>query len=94
MIAFGETGVEELEVVVNLGEGADGGAGGANLILLFDRDRRWNMIDAIDKGLVHAIKELSHVGREGFYVAALALGIKGVEGERGLSRARGTGYDR
>lgn len=80
MVAFGEARVEELEVVIDLGEGADGGAGGADLVLLLNGDGWGDVVDAIDHGLVHAIEELADVGGEGLDVAALAFGVEGVEG--------------
>ncbi len=47
----------------------------------------------IDVGLLDALEELAGVGREGFDVAALALGVDGVEGEGGLSRSGDAGDD-
>jgi hypothetical protein len=41
----------------------------------------------VDVGLFDALEELAGVGGERFDVAALALGVDGVEGERGLARA-------
>ena len=40
-----------------------------------------------DVRLVHLLEELARVGRERLDVAALALGVERVEGERGLARA-------
>ena len=44
-------------------------------------------VDAVHLRLVHAIEELPRVGGERLDVAALAFGVDGVEGERGLARA-------
>src|SRR6202035_2208121 len=44
-------------------------------------------------GLVHLAEELAGVGREGLDVAALALGVDGVEGQGRLPRAREAGED-
>lgn len=93
VVARGEAGVEELEVVVDLGEGADGRASGADGVFLLDGDGGRDAVDAIDLGLVHAVKELTDVGREGFDVAALALGVECVKGEGGFSAAGRAGDD-
>jgi len=93
MIAGGESGIEELEVVVDLGEGADGRTSGANGVFLLDGNGGRNAVDAINLRLVHAVEELTDVGREGLDVATLALGVEGVEGQGGFSAAGGTGDD-
>ena len=79
---------EQLEVVVQLRHRADGGARGAHRVGLVDGDGRRDAVDAVDLRLVHAVEELARVGREGLDVAALALGVERVEGQRGLARAR------
>jgi hypothetical protein len=48
----------------------------------------------IDIGLLHQLEELARIGRERLDIAALALGIDGVEGERGFARARQAGDHR
>ncbi len=48
----------------------------------------------LDVGLLHHLEELARVGAEALDVAALALGIDGVEGEAGLARARQAGDHR
>ena len=55
--------------------------------LLLDRDRGRQAVDLVDVRLLHHLQELAGIGRERFHIAALALGIDGVEGERGLARA-------
>ena len=50
-------------------------------------------LDEVDVGLVHLAQELAGVGREGLDVAALALGVDGVEGQGGLARAGQPGED-
>ena len=80
--------VEQAEVVVDLGGGRDGGAWVAGLVLLLDCDRRRETVHVVDVGLFDALEELAGVGRERFDVAALAFGVDGVEGERGLARSR------
>ena len=74
-------GVEEAEVVVDLGGGGDGGAGIARLIFLLDGDGGGEAVHVVDIGLFDALQELAGVGGERFDVAALAFGVDGVEGE-------------
>ncbi len=45
-------------------------------------------VDGIDFRTLHLVEELARVGRERFDVAALALGVDGVEGERALAAIR------
>ena len=78
---------QQLQVIVELGHRADGGARGAHRVGLVDGDGRRNAVDAIDRRLVHAVEELARVGREGLDVAALAFGVQRVEHQRGLARA-------
>ena len=78
---------QQAHVVVDLGDGADGGARILRRGLLLDRDRRREAVDLVDIRLLHHLQELARIGREQFDVAALALGIDGVEGERGFAGA-------
>ena len=86
IVANGEAGEEQLEIIIDLGQRADRRAGRADVVLLLDGDGGRDAIDVIDGGLVHAVEKLADVGREGFDVAALALGIEGVESERRFAR--------
>ena len=74
-------------VVVDLGDGADGRARVLRGGLLLDRDRGRQAVDLVDVRLLHHLEELPRIGGEGLHIAALALGIDGVEGERGFARA-------
>ena len=86
-------GVEQTQVVVDLGDGADGGARVAIGGLLVDGYRRGKALDEVDVGLIHLAEELPGVGTEGLDVAALALGEDGVEGQGGLARPGQAGED-
>ena len=77
--------VEEAEVVVDFGDGADRGARRARSGLLLDGDGRGEAVDGVDVGALHLIEELAGVGGESFDVAALAFGVDGVKGERGFA---------
>ena len=80
-------GVEQAEVVVDLGDGADGGAGAAAGGLLLDGDGGREALDGVDVGPLDLVEELARVGGEGFDVAALAFGVDGVEGEGAFAGA-------
>src|SRR5690606_10090590 len=56
--------------------------------LLLDGDGRGETLDTLDIGLLHHLEELAGIGRKALDIAALALGIDGVKGERGLARSR------
>ena len=77
---------EQPQVVVNLGGGADRRARIANAVLLANRDGRGDAVDRVDIRLLHPLEELPGVGGQRFDVAALSLGVDGVEGERRLAR--------
>ena len=80
-------GEQEPEVVVDLGDGADGRPRVAVGRLLVDRHGRRQALDEVDVGLVHLAEELPRIGRQRLDVAALALGEDRVERQRGLARA-------
>ena len=80
-------GVEQAQVVVDLGDGSDGGAGAAAGGLLLDGDGRAKALDRVHVGPLDLIEELAGIGGERLDVAALSLGIDGVEGKRTLARA-------
>ena len=82
------TRVEHAQVVVDLGDRADGRARVARRALLLDRDRRRQAADALVLRLLHLAEELARVGRQRLDVAALALGVERVERERRLAGAR------
>ena len=84
-------GEEQAQVVVDLGDGADGGARVVGHALLVDRYGRRQALYVVDVGLVHPAEELAGVGRQRLDVAALALGVDGVEGEGALARAGDAG---
>ena len=86
-VGHADAGPEQAHIVVDLGDGADGGARIFRGGLLLDRDRRRQAVDLVDVRLLHHLQELAGIGRERFDIAALALGIDGVEGERRLARA-------
>ncbi len=82
---------EQPQVIVDLGDRADRRARIVRRRLLLDRDRRRQALDQVDVGLFHQLQELPRVRRQRLDVAALALGVQRVEGERALARARQAG---
>jgi hypothetical protein len=82
---------EQPHVVVNLGDCADRGARIARGGLLFDRDGGREAVDLVDVRFLHHLEELPRIGGKRFHVAALSLGVDGIEGERGFARARQPG---
>ena len=95
MVAVGRSGagIEQSHIVVDLGGGAYGGAGVLVGGLLLDADYRTQSGDLVHVGALHATKEIARIGRESLDVAALPLGVDGVEGKRRLPRARQSGDD-
>ena len=83
-----QTGEEDAQKVVDLRHRAHGGTGIARGALLFQRDGRGKALDLLHVRLVHLGQELPGIGRKGFHIAALALGIDDIEGQGGLA---GTG---
>ena len=84
---------QQPHVVVDLGDRADRRPRIPHAVLLADRDRRTDAVDPIDVGLLHPLEELARVRRQRLDVAALPLGIDGVEGERRLARPADAGDD-
>ena len=84
---------QQAQVVVDLGGRAHRGARVAAGGLLVDGHRRRQAVDAIEVGLLHLAQEHAGVAGEALDVAALALGVHGVEGEAGLAAARQAGDD-
>jgi hypothetical protein len=84
-IGDADAGPEQAHVVVDLGDRADGAARVLAGGFLLDRDCRRQTLDAVDVGLAHQFEELAGIGGEGLDVAALALGVDGVERQRRLA---------
>ena len=82
---------QQAHVVVDLGDGADGRARVFRGGLLLDGDGRRQAVDLVDVRLLHHLQELPRIGRQALDIAALALGIDGVEGERRLAGTRQAG---
>ncbi len=92
-VRVADAGVEQPQVVVDLGDRPHGRTRVARGRLLVDGDGRGQALDEVDVGLVHLPEELAGVGRERLDVAALALGVDGVEGQGRLARPGEPGED-
>ena len=85
--------VQQPQVVVDLGYGADRRPRVVGDALLVDGDRGREPLDVLHVRLVHAPEELAGVGGERLDVAPLPLGVDRVERERRLPRPRRPGDD-
>ena len=82
---------EQAHVVVDLGDRADGGAG-LRLVVFCSMEIAGDRPSIRStSGLLHQLQELAGVGGQAFDIAALALGIDGVEREARLAGARQAG---
>ncbi len=88
-----DAGEEQAQVIVDLGDGADGRARVVGGALLVDRNGRGETFDVVHIRFLHLAEELAGVGRERLDVAALALGKDGVEGQGGFAGAGEPGDD-
>ncbi len=86
-------GEQQLQVVVQLGHGADRAARRPHRIRLVDRDRRRHAVDRGDRRAVHPVEELARIGAEGLDVAPLPLGVERVEHQARLAGAARAGHD-
>ena len=79
--------INQAEIVVDFGDGADGRARRARGGLLLDGDGRRKPLDGVHVRPLHLIQELTRVRRERLDIAPLPLGIDGVKGQRRLARS-------
>ncbi len=85
---------QQLQVIVQLGHGAHGGARAADRVGLVDSDGRRHAVHTVHRRFVHAVQELAGVGAESLDVTALAFGKQSVEHQAGLARPTGAGDHR
>src|SRR5690606_13782723 len=89
-ISGADSGKEHAKKVVDLGDRADGAAWVGAGRFLADRNRRAQAGDEIDVWFGHLAHELAGVVAQAFDVSPLALGVKGVKGQRAFAAARHT----
>ena len=85
------SGPQQTQIVVNLRDGAHGGAGILGGGLLVDGNGGAQAVDAVHIGLVHLSQEHTGIGRQAFHIPPLALGVDGVKSQ---GRFAGTGQAR
>jgi hypothetical protein len=84
---------QQPQVVVDLGDRADGRTRVVRRRPLFDGDRRRKTLDAVDVRLLHLAEELPRICRQRLDVAPLAFRVQRVEGQRRLAGTRQAGDD-
>ena len=84
---------QQTEVVIDLGRRADCRARCLGRVFLLDGNGGRETFDRFDVRLFHPFQELPRIRRKRFDVAALTLGVDGVESQRRFSRPRRTGDD-
>ena len=84
-VRLADAGEQQPQVVVHLGDRADGGPRVAARGLLVDGDRRRQAVDEVHVRLVHLAEELPGVRRQGLDVPPLPLGEDRVERQAGLA---------
>ena len=89
-----DPGPQQTQVVIDLGDSTHGRAGVFAGGFLVDGNGGRKAVDGVHVGLFHLAQEHPGVGGQGFHIAALTLGVNGVEGQAALAAARDTGDHR
>jgi len=92
-VRHADPGEQKTQIVVDLGDGADGRAGVAPRAFLVDRDGRAEPLDLIDVRFFHQTQELAGIGGERFDITALPFGVDCVEGQAAFAAAAEPGDD-
>jgi len=92
-VGHADAGVQEPQVVIDLGDSADGRARVVRRSPLVDGDGRREPLDLVHVRLFHLPQELARVGREALDIAPLPLGVDGIERQRRFTRPRDPGHD-
>ena len=72
--------IEQSQIFIDLRGRAECGARIARRHLLLNGDSRWKTLDIVALGFLHTAEKLTGIRREALHIAALAFGIKRVEG--------------
>jgi len=92
IVRLTDRSVKDPKIIVDLRGGGHGAAGIRGRGSLFQRNGGRKAFDEIDIRLLHLVEELARIGRKALDVSALALGKKGVEGERRFAGSTDAGY--
>ena len=92
-VRHAHAGVQKAQIIVNFRHGTHGGAGVVAGGLLVDGNGRRQAGDLVHIGLVHPAKEHPGVAGQALDIAALAVGVDGVEGKARLARAGKAGHN-
>ncbi len=79
--------VQQTQIVVDLGDRANGGARIVRSRFLFDRNRRRQTFDQVDIRFLHQLQELPGVGRQRFNIAPLTFRIQRIKCQRRFAGA-------
>jgi hypothetical protein len=88
-----DLGEQQTQIVVDLCGGSHRRARVFNGVDLLDGDGGRNPFHAVDVRLLDTLQELTGIGRKRLHIAAVALGINGIEGQRGFASATQAGDD-
>ena len=81
---------QKAHIVIDLRHRTHGGAGILGCGFLIDGDGGAQALNIVHIGLVHLPQKHTGIGAEGLHIAALSLGIDGIECQRGLAAAAET----
>ena len=93
VVLHAEAGVEEAQVLRDLGDGRDGGFAGAACDALLDGDGGRDAGEQVNVGARELFDKLARVRRHRFHEAALPFGENDVECERAFAGAGNAGDD-
>ena len=86
-VGHADAGIEQAQVVVDLGDGADRGSRIPARPTLIDGDRGAQALDLVHVRFLHQPQELAGVGRERFDITPLTFSVDGVERQAGFAGA-------
>ena len=92
-MAQADASIKDAEVIVNFGDGADGGARIAAGGFLLNADGRRQTGEVIDIRLLQLAEKLPGITGQRLDVAPLAFGVERIEGQRTFARPTDAGKD-
>src|SRR5262249_7838848 len=92
-VSLADARIEDAQIVVDLGNGADGRARVAACRLLLNADRWRQAGQVVHVRLLHLAHELPRIRRQRLDVASLSFGVERIKRQRRLARAADAGED-